>query len=79
MEYNTRGRQAQYGRVHGKQGLGVADAFTMPDYGRGNTYVTTRMIGERLLDFFRNGLNQGFIACKCMDTTREYEVNPEAG
>jgi choline dehydrogenase len=45
----------QYGRVHGLQGLRVADASVMPDCVRANTNVTTMMIGERIADFIRQG------------------------
>ena len=38
----------QYGRVHGIQGLRVADASIMPDVIRANTNATTIMIGERV-------------------------------
>lgn len=44
----------QYGRVHGIEGLRVADASIMPDCVRANTNVTTMMIGERIADFIRN-------------------------
>ena len=43
----------QYGRVHGIEGLRVADASIMPDCVRANTNVTTMMIGERIADFIR--------------------------
>jgi len=46
----------QYGRVHGVQGLRVADASIMVDCIRANTNVTTMMIGERVADFIQNGL-----------------------
>ena len=42
-------------RVHGIEGLRVADASVMPDTVRANTNVTTMMIGERLADFVKNG------------------------
>ncbi len=45
----------QYGRVHGVEGLRVADASIMPDCVRANTNVTTMMIGERIADFIRSG------------------------
>jgi choline dehydrogenase len=45
----------QYGRVHGLQGLRVADASAMPDCVRANTNVTTMMIGERIADFIKRG------------------------
>ena len=45
----------QYGRVHGLEGLRVADASIMPDCVRANTNVTTMMIGERIADFIRQG------------------------
>ena len=41
-------------RVHGIQGLRIADASVMPDTVRANTNVTTMMIGERLADFVKN-------------------------
>ena len=41
----------QHGRVHGLDGLRVADASIMPDCVRHNTNMTTIMIGERLADF----------------------------
>ena len=43
----------QYGRVHGLEGLRVADASIMPDCVRANTNVTTMMIGERIADFIK--------------------------
>jgi choline dehydrogenase len=43
----------QYGRVHGLEGLRVADASIMPDVVRANTNATTVMIGERLADVIR--------------------------
>ena len=46
----------QFGKVHGIEGLRVADASIMPDCVRANTNVTTMMIGERVADFIRNGL-----------------------
>ena len=45
----------QYGRVHGLQGIRVADASVMPDSVRANTNCTTMMIGERIADFIRSG------------------------
>ncbi len=41
----------QHGRVHGIEGLRVADASIMPDCIRANTNVTTMMIGERVAEF----------------------------
>ena len=46
----------QYGRVHGFDGLRVADASIMPDCVRANTNVTCMVIGERIADFMREGL-----------------------
>lgn len=46
----------QYGRVHGLEGLRVADASIMPDVVRANTNATTIMIGERLADAIAKGL-----------------------
>jgi choline dehydrogenase len=43
----------QYGRVHGLDGLWVADASIMPDCIRANTNATTIMIGERVADFIK--------------------------
>ena len=45
----------QHGRVHGLEGLRVADASIMPDCVRANTNVTAIMIGERVADFMRHG------------------------
>ena len=45
----------QYGRVHGLEGLRIADASIMPNCTRANTNVTTMMIGERISDFIRQG------------------------
>jgi len=44
----------QYGRVHGIQGLRVADASIMPDVIRANTNATTIMIGERVAAWVAN-------------------------
>jgi choline dehydrogenase-like flavoprotein len=46
---------SQYGRVHGLEGLWVADASIMPDCIRANTNATTIMIGERVADFIKEG------------------------
>ena len=43
----------QYGRVHGLEGLRVADASILPDCPRGNTNVPAMLIGERVADFIR--------------------------
>ena len=43
----------QYGKVHGMEGLRVADASIMPNCVRANTNVTTMVIGERISDFIR--------------------------
>ncbi len=45
----------QRGRVHGLQGLRVADASVMPDCVRANTNVTAMVIGERVSDFIIQG------------------------
>jgi choline dehydrogenase len=45
----------QFGKVHGLEGLRVADASVMPDVVRANTNVTTMMTGERVADFIRSG------------------------
>ncbi len=41
----------QHGRLHGLEGLTVADASIIPDSVRANTNVTAMMIGERIADF----------------------------
>ncbi len=43
----------QQGRVHGIEGLRVADASIMPDCVRANINAATMMIGERIADFIR--------------------------
>lgn len=45
----------QTGKVHGVEGLRVADASLMPDCVRANTNVTAMLIGERIADFIRRG------------------------
>ena len=45
----------QYGRVHGLEGVRVADASVMPNCVRANTNLTTMMVGERIADFIRQG------------------------
>ena len=45
----------QYGRVHGVDGLRVADASIMPDCIRANTNATTMVIGERIADLIGQG------------------------
>lgn len=44
----------QHLRVHGIEGLRVADCSIMPDCIRANTNVTAMMIGERLADLVKN-------------------------
>jgi choline dehydrogenase len=44
-----------HGRVHGLDGLRVADASIMPDCVRANTNATTMMIGERMADLILQG------------------------
>ena len=41
------------GRVHGLDGLRIADASIMPNIPRANTNLTAIMIGERIADFMR--------------------------
>jgi choline dehydrogenase len=45
----------QDGRVHGLEGIRVADASIMPDCIRANTNATCMMIGERIADLILNG------------------------
>ena len=45
----------QYGKVHGADGLRVADASIMPDCVRANINVTVMMVGERIADFIVQG------------------------
>ena len=47
----------QSGRVHGLEGLSVVDASIMPDCTRANTNSTSIVIGERVADIIREGLN----------------------
>ena len=44
----------QRGKVHGIDGLTVADASIMPNCIRANTNLTTIMIGERISDWIIN-------------------------
>ena len=46
----------RHGRVHGIEGLRVADASIMPDCVRANINATTMAIGERIADFKAQGL-----------------------
>ena len=46
----------QYSRVHGVDGLRVADASIMPDCIRANTNATAMVIGERIASLIREGL-----------------------
>lgn len=45
----------QFGKVHGLEGLRVADASIMPDCVRANTNLTTMVIGERIADLIQQG------------------------
>ena len=45
----------QYGKVHGLQGLRVADVSIIPYLTRANTNATALMIGERIADFIKDG------------------------
>jgi len=47
------------GKVHGLDGLYVADASIMPDIPRANLNLTTIMIGEKIADHLRQGLAAG--------------------
>ena len=46
----------QYGRVHGLEGLRVADASIMPDLVRAPINPAVLMLGERIADLVRQGL-----------------------
>lgn len=46
----------QHGKVHGVEGLRVADASVMPDCIRANTNVTTLVIAERISEFITTGV-----------------------
>ncbi len=46
----------QYCRVHGLEGLRVADLSIMPDVVLAGTNATAIMIGERVVDWVRNGV-----------------------
>ena len=45
----------QYGKVHGIEGLRVADASVMPDTPRANTNVSAIMVAERISEFIKEG------------------------
>lgn len=45
----------QFGKVHGLQGIRVADASIMPDCIRANTNITTMVIGERIAELMQEG------------------------
>ena len=45
----------QYAKMHGIEGLRVADASIMPDCIRANTNATSMVIGERVADFIKAG------------------------
>lgn len=45
----------QFGKVHGADGLRVADASIMPDCVRANINATVIAMGERIADFIREG------------------------
>jgi choline dehydrogenase-like flavoprotein len=40
------------GRVHGIDGLRVADASVMPDVPSANTHIPTLMVAERMAELF---------------------------
>ena len=45
----------QFGKVHGIEGLRVADASVMPDTPRANTNVSAIMVAERISEFIKEG------------------------
>jgi choline dehydrogenase len=45
----------QYGKVHGLEGLRVADASIMPDLVRAPINPTVLMLAERIAAFIRQG------------------------
>ncbi|MFP6568983.1 MAG: GMC oxidoreductase, partial [Dehalococcoidia bacterium] len=45
----------QFGKVHGADGLRVADASIMPDCVRANINATVIAMGERIADFIQEG------------------------
>ena len=45
----------QYGKVHGIEGLRVADASILPNCPRANTNVPTMMVGEKISEFIVTG------------------------
>ena len=46
----------QFGRMHGLEGLRIADASIMRDCVRANTNVTAMKIGEHIADFVNSGM-----------------------
>ncbi|XPE24458.1 GMC oxidoreductase [Shigella sonnei] len=53
MGYDEMGVVDGEGRVHGLEGLRVADASIMPQIITGNFDATTIMIGEKIADMIR--------------------------
>lgn len=45
----------QFGKVHGLEGIRVADAAIMPDCIRANTNITSMVIGERIAELIQQG------------------------
>jgi choline dehydrogenase len=46
----------QFGKLHGINGIRIADASVMPSSVRANTHLTSLLIGERIADFIKKGL-----------------------
>ncbi|MBH74705.1 MAG: mycofactocin system GMC family oxidoreductase MftG [Dehalococcoidia bacterium] len=46
----------QFGKLHGIDGIRIADASVMPSSVRANTHLTSLLVGERIADFIKKGL-----------------------